>query len=315
MALLNPPAVPVLHRQMARPMEFRDYAARELAALADKLADAAKSQIDAASSQVTATYEATIEKLRTDQTQIVTDNERLTAENAALSWEKNGLLDSAEESRRGVLIDHLLDVFQRIAVSTSVDDVLIATAFGLATDFGRVAVFAGGERRVQLGTETPPLDLNSPSAITVPFTVRGEAIAVICAADETRADGEGARLAELLRRHATLALDRLTIELKTIAELRAYAQMLLDEVEYVFEADTVGKLRAADRSERLQENLRCARQIYHQRVTLEGPAAASVLQEMIRRTIASRVGTAFGQELADLEDRAEYTRSGASWSP
>ena len=108
-------------------------------------------------------------------------------------------------------------------------------------------------------------------------------------------------LAVLLQRHATLALDRLTIELKTIAELRAYAQMLIDEVEYVFEADAAN-VDTGNREERLRENLRCARQIYQQRVTREGPPAASVLEEMIRDTITVKARTEFGRGLASLEN-------------
>src|SRR5262245_6435967 len=83
----------------------------------------------------------------------------------------------------------------------------------------------------------------SPNRIvTAPVKVRGEVLAVIYADDSgLDAIDEGVddrvKLADVLRQTAVLRLDRLTIELKTISELRAYAKMLLDEVEYVYSAD------------------------------------------------------------------------------
>jgi hypothetical protein len=133
-----------------------------------------------------------------------------------------------------------------------------------------------------------------------PIVVRGEPLAALLAADETRPGGEGARLAVLLCRHLALALERLMIELKAVGELSAYAQMLLDEVEYVFNADTAANVGAAQRRERLKENLRCARQIYGQRVTLEGPAAAAVLDQVLSKLLDSKGETPFGRDLAEI---------------
>jgi len=292
-------------------MDFQAYVVRELAAVADRLADAAKTQTDEATAQLTAAFDTTIDRLRTDQSQIVIENERLTAENSALSWEKDQLIEGARTSSRSALLDRLSDVFDRIALSTTVDDVLLATAHGLAGDFGRVAVFKGDDRLVQLGSEAAPLGPASAPAITAPLNVRGDTLAVIYADDEARSDGEGARLVDLLQRHATLALERLTIELKTIGELRAYAQMLLDEVEYVFDADTTAGMNVDDRRERLKENLRCARQIYGQRVTLEGPAAASVLDDVLARILDAKGETPFGQELLEAATTVENVPASA----
>ena len=281
-------------------MDFQTYAARELTAVADKLAETAKKQLEATTAQLTANFDATIDRLRNDHSQLVNENERLTAENAALAWEKAELIETAKTAARGPLIDRLASVFERVAACTTVDETLLAAAEGLIDDFNRVAVFAGERRVAQLGAATPLLDAGSSSAIVLPILVRGQKVATIVAADETRVNGEGGRLAEVLRRHVTLALDRLTIELKAISELRAYAQMLLDEVEYVFNADSVANVSASERRERLTENLRCARQIYGQRVTLEGPAAQSVLDEALSQMLDAKGDTAFGRELADV---------------
>lgn len=281
-------------------MDFQSYAVRELAAVADKLADTAKKQLEAATAELTANFDATINRLRHDQSELVNENERLTAENSALSWEKDQLIESAKTANRGPLIDRLGEVFEHIAGSKTVDDVLLAAARGLVGDFNRVAVFAGERRLAQLGAETPLLDPAAAGVIAFPIVVRGEKLGTILANEETRPVGEGTRLAEVLRRHAVLALDRLTIDLKAVGELRAYAHMLLDEVEYVFNADTTANLNASERRERLSENLRCARQIYGQRVTLEGPAAAAVLDEVLSEMLDGKAESAFGRELADV---------------
>ena len=281
-------------------MDFQTYAVRELTALAEKLADTAKQQLDASTAQLDANFEAAMDRLRNDHSQLVNETERLNAENAALLWEKEELIQTAKNASRGPLIDRLSDVFEQIANSKTVDAALVATAHGLVGDFNRVAVVAGEKRLAQLGADSPPLDASGPSVMTFPIVIRGETLATLVAADETRPGGEGAKLATVLCRHLALALERLTIDLKAVGELRAYAQMLLDEVEYVFNADTTANVAAAERRERLTENLRCARQIYGQRVTLEGPAAAAVLDDVLLQMLDTKSETAFGRELAEV---------------
>ena len=281
-------------------MDFQTYAARELTAVADKLADTAKKQLEAALGQLTANYEATIDRLRNDHSQLVNENERMTAENAALIWEKDQLLEAARTAARGPLIDRLSEIFDRIAGSKTVDDAVAAAAHGLVGDFGRVAAFVGDRRLVQLGAESPAVEPGGPSVIACPVVVRGETLAAIYVAEATRAGDEGQKLADVLCRHLTLALERLTVELKAVGELRAYAQMLLDEVEYVFNADVTANVSVAERRDRLTENLRCARQIYGQRVTLEGPAAVSVLDQVLSQIFDTKGESAFGRELAEI---------------
>jgi hypothetical protein len=139
--------------------------------------------------------------------------------------------------------------------------------------------------------------------VTAPIAVRGELTALLYADDAGVAGGSplghdnSARLAALLQRHTALRLERLTIDLKAIAELRAYAQMLIEEVEYVHAADVSGKRSETEQTDRLTENLRCAQQIFQQRVTVEGPGAAALLDEIVARAIESRAGTPFGRHL------------------
>jgi regulator of replication initiation timing len=281
-------------------MDFQSYATRELAAVAEKLADTAKKQLEASTAQLTANFDSTINRLRTEHSQLVNENERLTAENAALRWEKQEMVESAKSDGRRPLIDRLTTVFERIGNSKTVNETLIAAGYGLAGDFNRVAVFAGENRLAQFGADTPMLEPNSQSAVVISVVVSGEPVGTILAADAARPDEGGARLADILRRHAVLALERLTSELKSVGELRAYAQMLLDEVEYVFNADTTANLTGSERRKRLDENLRCARQIYAQRATVEGPAAASVLDEVLSQLLDKKGDTQFGRELAEV---------------
>ena len=289
-------------------MDFQAYAVRELTAVADTLADTAKKQLEAATAQLTANFDATIARLRNDQSELANDNERLTTENAALSWEKGQLIEAAKTASRGPLIERLEEVFETIGSSKTVDAVLLAAARGLVGDFNRVAVFAGDKKLIQLGADQPAIDPTAAAVLTFPIMVRGEKLGLLAAADETR-PGEGIRLASVVRSHVLLALERLTVEMKAVSELRAYAQMLLDEVEYVFNADTTAHLKASERRERLTENLRCARQIYGQRVTLDGPAAASVLDDVLAQLLDARAETAFGQELADAVTAPSATAS------
>lgn len=281
-------------------MDFQSYATRELAAVAEKLADTARKQLEASTAQLTANFDSTINRLRTEHSQLVNENERLTAENAALRWEKQEMVESAKSDGRRPLIDRLTTVFERIGNSKTVNETLIAAGYGLAGDFNRVAVFAGENRLAQFGADTPMLEPNSQSAVVISVVVSGEPVGTILAADAARPDEGGARLADILRRHAVLALERLTSELKSVGELRAYAQMLLDEVEYVFNADTTANLTGSERRKRLAENLRCARQIYAQRATVEGPAGASVLDEVLSQLLDKKGDTQFGRELAEV---------------
>jgi hypothetical protein len=259
--------------------------------------------------------------------------------------EARHLLSAARANDRGALVDRLQTVFAEVARSTSVDEVLTATANALAYEFTRVAVLtirdnrldpshhSGFDGRSGIAKAVIPLSVDSfltqaagadhaqmiaPEAVTdagglpfggapwsiltAPIVVRGETLAVIYADDSggepATPNDDRLKVADLLRHHAMVRLDRLTIELKSIAELRAYAKMLLDEIEYVYAGDTSAKKNTAERQERLHENLRCARQIYRQRVALEGPAAAVLLEQHITAVVEAKAATPFGRELA-----------------
>jgi hypothetical protein len=170
---------------------------------------------------------------------------------------------------------------------------------------GRAAASADlGVVLVDAATELP-FGGTPRMVVTAPVVVRGDLLAVIYADTdgidpESPAGPTPARLADIVRRHASLRLDRLTLDLKTMGELRAYARMLLDEVEYVYRADVSARKPDDERLARLKENVRCARQIYQQRVVVEAPAMAALLDDVIATAVAAKASTPFGRELAGI---------------
>jgi hypothetical protein len=254
----------------------------------------------------------------------------------------------ARSSNRERLVARLGQVFDQIASSMSVEDVLSAAANGLSEDFPRVAVFAPHDGRLEaryqcgfdpdsgIGQLTPALDdgsllakaagsdqlqLHSPNAggspftgspsvmVTAPIVVRGELLALIYADNDgqthvVESSTTPARVADIVRRHTALRLDRLTVELKTMGELRAYARMLLDEVEYVYRADVSARKPDSERLERLTENLRCARQIFQQRVAVEGPSMSGLLEEVLASVMAAKASSPFGREIGSVASQA-----------
>src|SRR5262245_47966849 len=278
-----------------------------------------------------------LDTAHTDSLRINDELEQQIADKAVLAAE-------LERSRsHGSLLHRLQTALETAARSTSVEDVLVASAQALIDDFARAAVFVVKDNRLdmawQSGFDTHsgpakvaiPLGVDSlltqaasaegvrafstdsvedpalasfggsPSLIiTAPIKVRGETLAVIYADDAGGRSLNGSvedasMLLDILRSSAMLRLERLTLELKTLAELRSYAKMLLDEVEYVYSADLRAAKSDSERLDRLQQNLKCAWEIYQQRVSAEGPAAATLLGEEV--AVATTRQTHFGHEL------------------
>jgi hypothetical protein len=151
-------------------------------------------------------------------------------------------------------------------------------------------------------------------AVAVPLAFQGEAIAVLYAdADDPPAGPHDERpaFAAILAEHATALLARMSQELKTLQELRDYATMLIQEAEQMHAADLESGRSEEDRRTRLRDTIECARQLYTQRASLEGPAAASLLDEQI--AAAATATTPFASDLATLtpqdDDRENASRA------
>ena len=124
-------------------------------------------------------------------------------------------------------------------------------------------------------------------------------------------DSSSQAFATLLVRHATLLLMQLTDELKTLAALREYAAMLLQEARQMHSADTQAGRRPDEVRRRLEDTLDCARQLYSQRAALEGTSAAGLFDEQIAAALELEADTAFALDLAAAARRgASQTLSG-----
>jgi hypothetical protein len=106
--------------------------------------------------------------------------------------------------------------------------------------------------------------------------------------------------AEALLQHALSLLMRLTAELKALAELRDYARSLFSEIEEMFIADTIAGKGEDDLHRRLKGNLEYARSIYATRVAMEGPGAASLLEDELGAILDAKGTTPFGRALATV---------------
>jgi hypothetical protein len=162
----------------------------------------------------------------------------------------------------------------------------------------------------------------SPSAaFALPVAFQGEAYAVVYADSdqperEPGAYDAAAGFAKLMVQTAAVLMTRLSQELKTLNELSEYAAMLLQEAEEMFSADLQAGKTDDERRSRLKDTVECARQLYAQRASLEGPAAATLLDDRIAAAIEADPVTEFARDLAALvgsTDRlADSRRTAAS---
>jgi hypothetical protein len=155
------------------------------------------------------------------------------------------------------------------------------------------------------------------SALALPIMLHGEPLAIAYVEHSTLPDADPAygpdtastAYAKLLVGHTVALLTRLTKELKTLAELREYATILLQEAEQMFTADADAGKSGDELRLRLRDNVDCARQLYAQRAALEGAAATSLLDEQIASIIDSQGESAFARELAALVGHSTERRA------
>ncbi len=145
------------------------------------------------------------------------------------------------------------------------------------------------------------------SAVALPLALQDETLAVVYA---EHADPPGSAavhessmgFARLLAAQTIVLLMRHTQELKMLAELRDYAQMLLQEAEHMYSADSEAGKSSADLRKRLKDNLDCARQLYGHRAAMEGPAAAALFEEHIASAIDA--SGPFAKDLAAIVEQS-----------
>lgn len=153
-------------------------------------------------------------------------------------------------------------------------------------------------------------------ALALPVVVHGESLGILYADDAGSKDSISeathvvkGRFADALLQHTVSVLMRLTTELRTLAELRAYADSLLSEMEQMYLSDVSAGKSGAELQKRLEANLEYARSIYANRIALECPAAATLLDDQLFALADAQHGTPFGRDLAKVAGRTEDGKS------
>jgi len=148
------------------------------------------------------------------------------------------------------------------------------------------------------------------SMLATPLSIAGDPLAVVYGDDagehppEGLGSDVGAKLAELLRRHAFLCLEKHANQPERLDELSAYATLLLGETEYMYTADVESHCSSEDVLKRLEGNLKSGRLFFARRASLEAPAGAGIFEERLKAMIAEKSDTPFGRDLAAVVRRA-----------
>jgi hypothetical protein len=177
----------------------------------------------------------------------------------------------------------------------------------------RVRVLAAAD----LAGATIPFGGTPGCALALPIAIEHKTVAVVYADDATRLETEidteerGA-FAQLVRDYVTAHIDRIVSSQRTLAELDAYARMLLDEVAGLHETDLGAGRPAAQLQARLRENLRTARQIYAQRIELEPAAAATLLEDRIAALTRETPASPFSRDLLEAIASENSNRKAAA---
>ena len=203
--------------------------------------------------------------------------------------------------------------------------------FDLTNDIGKVviplamdslltrAVTSGTTERLSgdaLDASGLPFGGSPTLGLAMPIVVDGETIALVYADDfaEPRHEARGSedvnlKFAEALRHHAVALLQRLTSELKTMAELRAYAGSLLTEIEQMYHSDVEAGKEGEELKKRLLANLDYARSIYSNRAQFESPSAGALLDAQVLAMVDAHQNSAFGRDLAIVVEWSAGSRA------
>jgi chromosome segregation ATPase len=150
-------------------------------------------------------------------------------------------------------------------------------------------------------------------ALAMPIAFQGETLAVVYADSDQPVSERGPAghdasivFAKLMVRTAGVLVNRLSQELKMLNELRDYAAMLLQEAQEMHSADLQAEKSDDQRRSRLKDTIECARQLYAQRASLEGAAAATLFDDRIAVVIDSDGGSQFSRDLEAIASSANH---------
>jgi hypothetical protein len=127
-------------------------------------------------------------------------------------------------------------------------------------------------------------------------------VAVIYADDSdmpefaTAAPQTRAKFAELLQQHASLGLLGLKAGEKKVGDLRRFAGLLIDQVEFAHATDVKAGRNALERQQTLRHQLEHARRLHAERNN-QNAGAAAVFEEHLASLVDSRRDSVFGTDL------------------
>jgi chromosome segregation ATPase len=235
------------------------------------------------------------------------------------------------------MVEHLATGFPRVALFRVKSNHLQGEhqiGFDLTTDISKVVIpmgmdsvltrAAGSGMIERLSAEElaqgnrVPFSGKPQCAIALPIVAAGETLAIVYADDSGATGGDhapdAARLlrmhfADALRQHVVSVLARMKGELKALAELRAYAGSLLQEIEAMYAADTTAGMEGDDLQERLKSHLDYARSIYANRAALDDADTGALLDDAISEVVTSHADTDYRHHLAIVAGHATPAES------
>lgn len=160
------------------------------------------------------------------------------------------------------------------------------------------------------GAGNAPFGGSPTFTLAMPLAVHGDVLWVVyvdnagAGADKNAVPpAQRTAFAELLRRQALPLLEKLSLAPKVASELRAYANTLIEQIESMYAADSEAGEAPARVVERLDDNLRCARDMFARRVDGESPAAERLFDERLTAMLRERSTTPFGRDLNSVLSR------------
>jgi hypothetical protein len=275
-----------------------------------------------------AEFEATIEEMRREHLTAI--NEQALACTAlpldALLTVFNTLKRATTASEiLGCVIEGLAREFSRVALFNVQDNRLEGArqkGFTFASDISKLRVPMAPDSLLSRAIGSGRLEACFPSvhgdagvtlpfggtpscAMGIPFVIDGATVAIIYADDSdmpefaTAAPQTRAKFAELLQQHASLALLGIKAGETRAGDLRRFAGLLTDEVEFAHAADVKTGRNALERQQTLRHQVENARRLLAER-TGQDAGAAAVFEEHLAALADARRDSVFGTDLGHV---------------
>ena len=224
----------------------------------------------------------------------------------------------------GGLTESLSQEFSRVAVIEIRDKRLHSGRHtGFDRDVSKVAIpncadsllarsFASGQLETLVTTTETDSETMLPfggspgCAIAMPLGVGRETVALIYADDSDAPDFAGTaphsrlKYAELLRQHARLVLFRISVEQRTVEELRGFAGMLVEELAFSHTQDVNAGMSSLECQHRLRKGVELSRGIYEQRVAGENRTAAAFFNDELVAKAEAAPDSPFQRDLSSI---------------